>query len=246
MLENKVSLVTGAGQGIGRGIALALAKEGSHVVVADLNFENAQKVAEEVRALGSEAEAVGCDVSNKESVIEMFRKSDERFGRLDILVNNAGIFPFSPFSDMEESQWDKVIDVNVKSLLYCTQEALKRLPENTVRVITTSSIASIIGFEGLTHYCASKGAVNGFTHALALELAPKGITVNAVAPGAISTPGANSGVTDEAMDQFKKAIPMGRQGQPEDIANAVVFLASDRSSYITGQVIVVDGGWTTR
>ncbi|QQS60946.1 MAG: SDR family oxidoreductase [Candidatus Moraniibacteriota bacterium] len=245
LVENKVALITGAGQGIGRGIALTLAKEGAHIIVSDINFENAQKVAEEARGFGSEVEVVGCDVSNKESVSEMFRKVDEKFGRLDILVNNAGIFPFSPLIDMEESQWDKVMEVNVKSLYYCTREALKRLPEGG-RIITVSSIASIIGFEGLTHYCASKGAVNGFTHALSLELAPKGITVNAVAPGAISTPGADSGVDEETTNQFLKTIPMGRKGQPEDIANAVTFLASDRASYITGQVIVVDGGWTIR
>jgi NAD(P)-dependent dehydrogenase (short-subunit alcohol dehydrogenase family) len=241
--KNKTAVVTGAGRGIGRGIALALAQEGYNLVVSDINQEDGEKVAEELKSMGAKALAAKCDVSNKSEVANLFSKTAEEFGKVDILVNNAGIFPFVPFAKMQEADWDKVMDINLKSVFLCSQEALKTMPEGG-RIINISSVASYIGFEGLVHYCASKGGVNGMIRALALELAPKKITVNAVAPGAIDTPGAKS--TEEAQQQTIAMIPLARMGKPEDIANAVVFLASDKSSYITGQVIVVDGGWTLR
>jgi len=244
-LTDKVAIVTGAGQGIGRGIALALAKEGCSVVVSDMNEETAKAVAREVEASGVKALAIRTDVSSASNITTLFAKTKEVFGRLDILVNNAGIFPFQSLEVMQESDWDKVIDVNMKSVFLTAKEASRELPRGG-RIITVSSIASLVGFEGLVHYCASKGGINGFTRALALELAKRDITVNAVAPGAIATPGAGRAMSDEAMKQMLAGIPAGRQGTPEDIASAVVFLASDASSYITGQVIVVDGGWTLR
>lgn len=239
-LENKVAIVTGAGVGIGRGIALALAGEGYSVVVADINQENCQKVADELAKSGAESLAVKCDVSSSADVAELFAKTTEQFGRVDVLVNNAGIYPFVPFEKMQESDWDKVMDINLKSIFLCSKEASQIMPEGG-RIINISSIASLMGFSGLVHYCASKGGVNGMVRALALELAPKKITVNAIAPGAIQTPGAQ--MTEESQKQTITMIPLKRIGQPEDIANAVVFLASEKSSYITGQVIVVDGGW---
>ena len=161
------------------------------------------------------------------------------------MVNNAGIFPFVPFKDMKESDWDKVLDINLKSVFLCSQEAAKVMPEGG-RIVSISSIASFVGFEGLVHYCASKGGINSMVRALALEFAPKKITVNAIAPGAIDTPGANVGSNEEVKKQTIAMIPLARMGQPEDIANAVVFLASDKADYITGQTIIVDGGWTLR
>jgi NAD(P)-dependent dehydrogenase (short-subunit alcohol dehydrogenase family) len=242
--KNKTAIVTGAGKGIGRGIALALAKDGFNVVVADLNKDDADAVASELNGMGVEAAGVACDVSDAGAVRALFSAAAERFGRLDVLVNNAGIYPYVAFEKMTEADWDKVMDVNLKGVFLCAQAAAKVLPAGG-RIVSISSVASLIGFEGLTHYCASKGAINGFTRALALELASKKITVNAVAPGAIKTPGASGG-SEEQTKQTVALIPLARMGEPEDIANAVSFLASDRSGYITGQVIVVDGGWILR
>ncbi|MDP1884614.1 MAG: SDR family NAD(P)-dependent oxidoreductase [Candidatus Moranbacteria bacterium] len=244
-LENKTAIVTGARRGIGKGIALALAKEGCNVVVSDIDEKDCEAVAEEARKLGPKALAVRCDVSKKEDVEKLFAKAVEEFGQLDILVNNAGIFPFVPFAEMKEEDWDKVMDVNLKSIFLCSKEAAKILPEGG-RIVNISSIAAFVGFEGLVHYCATKGAINSMIRALALELAPKKITVNAVAPGAIDTPGAGETSTEESKKQTIAMIPLSRMGQPEDIANAVVFLASGKAGYITGQTIIVDGGWTLR
>lgn len=245
-LKGKVAIVTGAGQGIGKGIALALAGEGCRVVVSDLNKETCVQTTQAIEALGVESLAIPCDVSSAEAVADLFAKTQEQFGQLDVLVNNAGIYPFTPFESMTEEDWDHVMNVNLKGVFLCSREASKGLIEGG-RIITISSIASIIGFESLAHYCASKSGINGFTRALALELAKKKITVNIVAPGAISTPGASQpGITEEMLQQTLAMIPLSRQGMPEDIANTVVFLASVQASYITGQVLVVDGGWTLR
>lgn len=244
-LQNKTAIVTGAKQGIGRGIALTLAKAGAKVVVADLDLAQSQAVADEIAALGGQALAVKCDVSQLAEVQAMIQAAKDKFGSLDILVNNAGIFPFIAFEKMTEADWDKVMDVNLKSLFFTCQEALKVMPEGG-RIINISSIASLVGFSGLTHYCASKGAMNAFVRALALEVASRKITVNNVAPGAIDTPGATGAQDEAAKKQTEAIIPLSRYGQPEDIAAAVAFLASDGASYITGQTIVVDGGWTLR
>ncbi len=245
LLQNKTAIVTGARRGIGKGIALALAKEGCNVVVSDIDEKDCEAVAEEVRKLGPKALTVRCDVSKKVEVENLFSQTIKEFGKLDILVNNAGIFPFVPFAQMKEADWEKVLDVNLKSVFLCSQEAAKVLPEGG-KIVNISSIAAFVGFEGLVHYCASKGAINGMIRALALELAPKKITVNAVAPGAIETPGASVATTEESKKQTIAMIPLARMGQPEDIANAVAFLASEKSDYITGQTIIVDGGWTLR
>lgn len=243
MSANKTAIVTGAGQGIGQGIAKALAEAKYNVVVSDLNRENCEKVAKELESLGIKAIGVRCDVSNKAEVDALISVAMETFGSVDVLVNNAGIYPFVPFEKMTEADWDKVMNVNLKSIFLCSQAVARVMPEGG-RIISVSSIASVVGFEGLVHYCASKGGINGMTRALALEMAHKKITVNVVAPGAINTPGAKS--PDDMQKQTVAMIPMARMGEPEDIANAVVFLASDKSSYITGQVIVVDGGWVLR
>lgn len=245
LLDNKTAVVTGAGRGIGRGIAIALAKEKCNVVVSDLNLKSCQNVVAELKKIGVKALAVKCDVSKKASVADLFKKASKSFGKIDILVNNAGIFPFIPFEKMKEADWDKVVDVNLKSVFLCSQQVVKVMPMGG-RIVNISSIASFIGFEGLVHYCASKSGINGLTRALALELAQKKITVNAVAPGAIETPGSSDTSTKEIIKQTISMIPLARMGQPEDIANTVVFLASEKASYITGQVIVIDGGWTLR
>jgi 3-oxoacyl-[acyl-carrier protein] reductase len=189
--------------------------------------------------------AVKCDVSNKADVDNLINEASKKFKNIDVLVNNAGIYPFVTFDKMTEKDWDKVLDVNLKSI-FLTSKAVLRAMSSGGRIINISSIASLVGFEGLVHYCASKGGINGMIRALALELAPKKITVNAVAPGAIDTPGATSAMDEKTRKQTIALIPWARYGLPEDIANAVVFLASEKSDYITGQVITVDGGWTLR
>lgn len=245
-LKNKVAVVTGARQGIGKGIAVALAKEKCNVVVSDLDLKDCQKVARELNKLGIKTMAIACDVANRLQVKKLFKQVEKKFGKVDILINNAGIFPFVDFVKMKESDWDKVMNVNLKSIYLCSQAAIKLMPEGS-RIINISSIASFVGFAGLVHYCASKGAINSLIRPLALELAPKKITVNAVAPGAIETPGAsNPNQTEEMKNQTLAMIPLSRMGQPEDIAQVVVFLASNKASYITGQTIIIDGGWTLR
>jgi NAD(P)-dependent dehydrogenase (short-subunit alcohol dehydrogenase family) len=244
ILQNQTALVTGASKGIGREIALSLGREGCNLVIADIDEVALKVLEQEIVSLGVKTLAVKCDVSQKSEVDEMFKQTAEKFGSLNILVNNAGIYPFKPFAEMAESDWDRVMAVNLKSVFLCSSAAIKIMPDGG-RIINISSIASVIGFNNLVHYCASKGGVNSLVRALALELAPRKITVNAVAPGAIETPGA-AYPNEDMKKQTIALIPLSRMGQPADIASLVTFLASEQSSYITGQTIVVDGGWTLR
>jgi len=243
MLKNKTAIVTGSRRGIGHGIVLALAKEGCNVVVSDIIKEDCEKVVKEIEKLGVKGLAVKCDVTKRAEVDNLISEAVKKFGKLDILVNNAGIYPYVQFENMKEEDWDKVMNINLKSVFFCCQSALKVMEPGS-KIVSISSIAALIGFPSLTHYCASKGGINSMTRALALELAAKKINVNAVAPGAIDTPGAKS--TEDIKKQTIAGIPMKRMGTPEDIGNAVVFLASDKADYITGQTIVVDGGWTVQ
>ena len=245
MKKNKTAVITGAGRGIGRGIALAFAKEKYNVVVSDLNMEDCEKVAEEIKGLGADSLAIKCDVSKEPEVKDLMAKTAQKFKKIDVLINNAGIFPSVSFLEMKETDWDKVLNVNLKGIFLCSRAVLDFMFAGG-RIINISSIASFVGFEGLVHYCASKGGINSMIRALALELAPKKITVNAIAPGAIETPGAMKSMTEEVKKQTIAIIPLARFGLPEDIANAVLFLASEKSDYITGQTIIVDGGWTLR
>jgi len=242
-LKDKVAIVTGAAQGIGRGIAIQLANYGAKVVVADITDERF-KVVEEIEAAGGKALAVKCDVSSKDDVAGLMQESLAKFKRIDILVNNAGIYPFKPFVEMTEQDWDRVLNINLKGVFYCTKAVvLKMIEQKYGKIVSITSIAGVVnGFAGLTHYSASKAGIAGFTKALALELAPYRINVNAVAPGPIDTPGIKN-PNVPAMDP-RKATPLGRMGTPLDIANLVVFLASDGANFITGQTIVSDGGYT--
>ncbi len=238
-LKNKVAIITGAAQGIGKGIALTLAKEGANVVVSDI--KGVYDVVREIETLGVKALGVKADVSNKKEVEEMVKKTLNRFGRIDILVNNAGIFPFVNLTEMKEEDWDRVLNVNLKGIFNCTKTVLNEMiKQKSGNIINISSIAAMVGFKGLSHYCASKAGVIGFTKAAALELSQYGIRVNAIAPGGIETPG-TKGMIDE---NFINSLPIKRVGIPKDIAKTVLFLASEDSSYITGQCIVVDGGYT--
>jgi 3-oxoacyl-[acyl-carrier protein] reductase len=242
-LKDKVAIVTGSGQGIGKETALALAKEGCKVVVSDVT-DKINEVTKEIEALGSEALAVKVDVSSPKDTEEMAKKTIEKFGRIDILVNNAGIFRAAPFAEMKEEDWDKIIAVDLKGVYNCTRAVIgSMIKQKSGKIISISSVAgTAIGFPGSTHYSAAKAGIIGFTMALAMEVAKFGINANSIAPGVIETPMSKTALGEEGLREFAKGIPIGRAGQPIDIANTVVFLASDDASYITGQVLTVDGG----
>lgn len=248
-LRGKVAIITGAKQGMGKTHSLLLAQAGAKVIVSDISQEECETVVQEIKKERGEALAVKCDISNKAEVDEMIKKTLEKFGKIDILVNNAGICPFSPFLEMKEEDFKKVIDINLKGYFLCAQAAAKEMAKQKSGSIV--NIASIAmgqvgsGFSGLTHYCASKGGIVAMAEAMSLELAPLGIRVNTISPGAIDTPMAASVKQDaKTLEGFMAKIPLKRMGKPEEISNAVLFLASDESSYITGSVVVVDGGWT--
>ena len=243
MLENKVALVTGAGRGIGRAIAIALAKEGAEVVV---NYNGSEERAKEVKQTieenGGKASIYKCNVSDFETCEAMIKDIVKEHGRLDILVNNAGITRDNLLMKMSEEDFDAVIQTNLKGVFNCTRHiARQMLKQKSGRIINISSVSGVLGNAGQANYCAAKAGVIGLTKSAAKELASRGITVNAVAPGFIKTE-----MTDVLKDDIKKAImeniPMKAFGETEDIANAVAFLASEEARYITGQVISVDGG----
>ncbi|MFH1781677.1 MAG: SDR family NAD(P)-dependent oxidoreductase [Patescibacteria group bacterium] len=247
-LKGKVAVITGAKQGMGRTHALTLARAGAKVVLADISQEGCQLVADEIKKERGEALAVKCDISNRAEVDNLIQQTLKTFGKIDILVNNAGICPSSPFLEMKEQDFQKVIDVNLKGYFLCAQAAAKEMVKQKSGAIV--NIASIAmgqvgsGFQGLTHYCASKGGIVAMAEAMSLELAPLGIRVNTIAPGAIDTPMAASVKSDDkTFEGFMAKVPLHRMGKPEEISNAVLFLASDESSYMTGSVVVVDGGW---
>ena len=246
-LEGKKALVTGGSRGIGRGIALALALQGADVMINyRSNQEEANKVVEEIKKMGRQSVAVAADVSNSQAVGRMFEYIKSQWGKLDILVNNAGIIAYADFESMAEEDWDKIMAVNLKGQFLCSQQAVKLMGAGS-RIINTASIASGgvgVGFSRLAHYTASKGGVVALTENMALDLAKKGINVNAVAPGVIETDMTNEMLGDEKVKAGLMArIPKGRVGKPEDIGAAVAFLASDEADYITGTVLYVDGGW---
>jgi 3-oxoacyl-[acyl-carrier protein] reductase len=242
-LNGKVAIVTGAGHGIGREIALGLAGEGAEVVVTDLS-EEIFKVGKEIEALGAKTLPVKCDVTNLQAAESIEETIVGKFERIDILVNNAGIYPQKSFLEMTEEDWTKVLGINLNGVFHCTKAVIPKMVEQRYgKIVNIASIAgAVVGFYNLTHYSASKAAIVGFTKSLALEMAQFGINVNAIAPGPIDVGGMPTG--SEIEKQTIKAIPIGRMGLPRDIANLAVFLASDDSSFITGQCIVCDGGYT--
>mgnify|MGYP001618771701 CR=1 FL=1 len=233
---------------MGRAHVLALAKQGAKVVVTDIDLAECQLVVDEIKANGGEAIALKLDVSKSAEVNQVFDEAIKKFDRLDILVNNAGIYFPKPALELTEEEWDKMIGINLKGQFLCAQRAAKEMAKNKWgRIINISSIASGgvgIGFEGAAHYAASKGGVIGMTESLAIEFALLGITVNAIGPGAIDTPMIGAAqMPKKEMDEMIADIPLKRIGKPEEISAAVIFLASEEASYVTGATFYVDGGW---
>ena len=242
-LEQRIAVVTGAGQGIGRAIGLGMAREGATVVIADINEERANTVKNEIEAFGGKALAIGTDVSNEFSVKAMVEKSLKEFRRLDILVNNAGIFPTSLVEEMGEEEWDQVIGTNLVGAFLCARAVVpKFLDQRSGRIISLTSGRAFQGAKNGAHYAASKAGIIGFSKSLALELAPHGITVNVICPGITDTTQPRGHQTEEQIYAQAQRIPLGRIGQPEDLVGPTVFLASDAAAFITGQTVLVNGG----
>ncbi|RXT15078.1 3-oxoacyl-[acyl-carrier-protein] reductase [Ammoniphilus sp. CFH 90114] len=243
MVENKVAVVTGASRGIGRSIALALAASGADVVVNYAGSEEAaQEVAAEIERLGRKALVIQANVADSDQVAQMIQQTIEVFGRVDILVNNAGITRDNLLMRMKDDEWDAVIATNLKGVYNCIKGVTRQMmKQRSGRIINISSVVASLGNAGQANYVAAKAGVIGLTKSVARELASRGITVNAVAPGFIETD-MTAKLSDEIQSGLLTQIPLARLGKPEDIANMVRFLASDQASYITGQTFHVDGG----
>ena len=244
-LKDKVAIVTGAGRGIGLVTAQTFAREGAKVALCDLDLPEVQAAAEEIRKSGGQAVAFQANTAKAPAVQELLSKVLAEFGRVDILVNNAGIIRDKQLLKMEESDFDTVIEVNLKGVYLCTRHVAEVMAANGGGVIlNASSVVALYGNFGQTNYVASKAGVIGMTKVWARELGRKGIRVNAVAPGFIETR-MTEGIPDKVMEQLVGKVPLGRMGKPQDIANAYLWLASDESSYVTGHVLSVDGGAVT-
>ena len=242
-LTEKVAIVTGSGRGIGRAIALRLAKAGASVVINDIgDMAPAEGVAADIREMGSGSMVVSADVSQSADVTGMVDRVVSEYGRVDILVNNAGITRDQLIVRMPEEDWDKVLGINLKSVFLCTKAVLRpMMKQRQGRIVNIASIVGLIGNAGQANYAAAKAGIIGLTRTIAKEGAPRGITANAVAPGFIDTPMTQQLPEDRKAELMKQGL-LGYLGTPEDVAEAVVFLASDAARYITGQVLTVDGG----
>lgn len=242
MANGKVALVTGASRGIGRSISLALAAEGAKIVAVDVDLEATEAMVAELKQHGAEAVAVQGNVTVAEDTEKMIDAAVKAFGRLDILVNNAGITRDGLLIRMKDEEWDAVMTVNLKGAFLCTRAASKVMTKQRYgRIINIASVVGQMGNAGQANYCASKAGLIGLTKSNARELAKRNITVNAVAPGFIAT-AMTDALPEKVRDELTAQIPLERLGSPDDIANAVVFLASEKSGYVTGQVLAVNGG----
>jgi glucose 1-dehydrogenase len=245
-LAGKVAIVTGGGQGIGEAICWRLANEGAKVIVSDVNPKTSQKVAADIQRTGGKALAIQGDVSNREDVRRLIEETVSQFGGIDILVNNAGVHKRTPFLEIPEREWDWILAINLKGPFLCSQMVAQEMvkAKRKGKIVNIASISAEVAIANQVHYSASKAGVYMLTRGMALELAPYGINVNSVAPGPIQT-----AITKDRFEDPKQLewlvgnIPLGRVGQPIDIANAVLFLVGPDSDFITGHMLVVDGGW---
>jgi 3-oxoacyl-[acyl-carrier protein] reductase len=241
-LKDKVALITGGAQGIGRAVALLLAEHGADIAVSDVNLEKAEETAGEIRGLGRKSLAVKANVANSEDVEQLVRSLLKEFGRIDILVNNAGIAKDKLILRMTDEDWDAVLNVNLKGTFLCTRAVIRHMSkQRSGKIVNIASVVGEMGNAGQANYAASKAGVIGFTKTIAREFAQRGINVNAVAPGYIETPMTDA-IPEKAKEELKRMIPMERLGRPEDVARAVLFLVSEASGYMTGQVLNVNGG----
>jgi 3-oxoacyl-[acyl-carrier protein] reductase len=242
-LDGQAAIITGSARGIGRGIATVLAQEGARVVVADVDGDGAQATAQGLRAAGHEATAVRVDVTDRADVDRMAQAALAAFARIDILAANAGMYPTALIDEIDEAEWDRVNDLNTKGAFFALQACVPAMRRQGYgRIVLTSSITgAITGYPGYTHYGASKAAMLGFMRSAAIELARAGVTVNAVMPGNVRTPGLDE-AGEEQQRKMLAAIPLRYFAEPEDVGWAVRFLASPEARYITGQTLVVDGG----
>lgn len=242
-LQNRTALVTGAGQGIGQAIALALARHGARVALCDINAQRLDMVLAEIQSIGGSALTCPMDVTSKDQIQKVVQQVLNLWGAIDILVNNAGIYEVLPFEEITEAQWDRMLSVNLKGAFLCCQAVVPHMKQRGRGTII--NIASSAGKTGATlagaHYSVSKAGVICLTKQLARELGPYGITANAVAPGRIDTPMIHT-VPEDQNEMFRQRTPLGRLGTPDDVANAVLFLASDEASFITGEILDVNGG----
>ncbi|MDO8567655.1 MAG: 3-oxoacyl-[acyl-carrier-protein] reductase [Dehalococcoidales bacterium] len=239
-LSNKVAIVTGSGRGIGRAIALKLAEVGANVVVNDIG--DAEPVAQEIRALGRQSLAVTANVSVAADAAKLIEAAISTFGRVDILVNNAGVTRDGLLLRMSDEDWDNVLTIDLKSVFLCSRAALRHMiKQRWGRIVSLSSIVGVVGNAGQANYASAKAGVIGFTKSIAKEVASRGITVNAIAPGFIDT-SMTQKLDETQRQELQKRIPVGFIGTPRDVAEAVAFLASEEARYITGHVLNVDGG----
>ncbi len=241
-LSGKVAIITGASRGMGRAIAEALAREGATVVVCSRTLEANKETAERIKAEGGKAYPYQVDVADSDSVSALVKGVVDRFERIDILVNNAGVTADNLVVRLKEDDWDSVIDTNLKGTFNCIKAVARTMiKQRGGKIINMASVVAMVGNPGQANYCASKAGIIGLTKSVARELASRGITVNCVAPGLIKT-GMTDALPDEAKEEATRLIPLGRMGDPEDVAGVVKFLASPAADYITGEVIKADGG----
>ncbi len=242
MLSDKIAIVTGASRGIGRSIALALAAQGAKVVASARSAEALNSLTAEIKAQGGDALAVVGDVAIEDDANNLIKQAVATYGRVDIFINNAGITRDGLLLRMKSADWDAVLDTNLKGAFLCTRAVAKVMSkQRSGRIINISSVVAEMGTAGQANYCASKAGLLGLTKSVARELARRNVTVNAITPGFIVTD-MTADMTDKARQAMTEQIPLGRLGSAEDVANAVLFLASDQSAYITGQVLGVNGG----
>ena len=242
MLSGKVAIVTGASRGIGRAIALALASQGAKVVASARNAEALAELTAEIKSQGGDALAVVGDVAVEDDANNLVKRAVEAYGQVDVFVNNAGITRDGLLLRMNNADWDAVLDTNLKGAFLCTRAVAKVMSkQRSGRIINISSVVGEMGNAGQANYCASKAGLLGLTKSVARELARRNVTVNAITPGFITTE-MTEDMTEKAQETMTEQIPLGRPGSAEDVANAVIFLASDQSAYITGQVLGVNGG----